>query len=53
MFEGLPELTNEVRAFRQEGMKLYFPNADYAKMGLAIFVGLFMALVLADQIKKL
>ena len=52
MLDGLPELTNELRAFRQDGITLTFTNQDYAKMGLALFTGLFLALVVADQISK-
>ena len=52
MLDGLPALTNEIRAFRENGIALSFSNADYAKMGLSIFAGLFLALLLADQISK-
>ncbi len=52
MLDGIDDLATEVRAFRQEGLNLSFSNADYAKMGMSIFVGLFLALVLADQLNK-
>ncbi len=44
MLDGLGGLQQEINAFRQEGLKLTFSPADYAQMGLAIFVGLFLAL---------
>jgi|DEB0MinimDraft_10_1074344.scaffolds.fasta_scaffold08395_7 hypothetical protein len=52
MLDGLPELTAEMRAFRENGLPLTFSTGDYMQMGFAIFIGIFLALVLADQVSK-
>lgn len=52
MLDGLPALTAEMRAFRENGLPLTFKTSDYVQMALAIFVGIFLALLLADQVGK-
>jgi len=52
MLDGLPQFTAEVRALRENGLPLTFKTGDYIQMALAIFVGIFLALLLADQVGK-
>ena len=52
MFDGLDGLTQQMQASRHEGLQLSLSTKDYAQMGFAIFVGLFLALVLAGQVNK-
>jgi len=50
----LSGIQNDLNALTQSGVNvnLSFENNDYVKMGAAIFVGLFLALVLANVVTK-
>lgn len=52
MLDGLPALTAEMRAFRENGLPLTFKTKDTLQMALAIFAGIFLALILAEQVGK-
>jgi hypothetical protein len=51
MFDNLVNEINEIQA-QGVDVNLSFSNADYMKMGLWIFLGLFTALVLSNLVIK-